>query len=185
MKLGIEALPTAHLKPGRDPRKRQSRFPAQPRCDRWFVGVAFGSLAQIVLPPLQPFELFPDDPPGLALRAFPLQFAGVMFAQPALQVFQKAPALNSADPRHQPLRIPCHASSSLSSARRASLRRSNSCRPATVSRSIPCAPSNRSTRNHAGRCGGAASYNPKLLQGYSSSRCSACSSLARTGLRGT
>ena len=82
MKLGIEALPTAHLKPDRDPRKRQSRFPAQPRCDRWFVGVAFGSLAQIVLPPLQPFELFPDDPLGLALRAFPLQFAGVMFAQP-------------------------------------------------------------------------------------------------------
>jgi hypothetical protein len=71
MKLGIEALPTARVKPVVS---RLSRY------DRQFGDVAFGVLAQLVLPPLQPLELFLDDPLGLGLRVFSLQFASVILA---------------------------------------------------------------------------------------------------------
>jgi len=53
------------------------RFPAQPRGDGRFGGVAFGAFAQRARPPPQPLQFLLDDPPGPGLRALALPFAGV------------------------------------------------------------------------------------------------------------
>ena len=91
---------------------------------------------------------------------------------------------NFSSPRHQPRRIGLNSSPSYAP-RRSSNARSSRCRPAGLSSGMPHSPSNRSTRNNAGRFEGASKFTGQLLQAKLSKGASATTSFARAGFKWT
>ena len=88
----------------------------------------------------------------------------------------------SSSPRHQPRRIGWNSSPSYNP-RRSSNARSSRCRPAGLSLGMPHSPSNRSTRNHAGRLERASKYAGQLLQAKFFKGTSAATRFARAGFK--
>ena len=86
--------------------------------------------------------------------------------------------------RHQPRRIGLNSSPS-ASPRLSSNALSSCCRPAGLSLGMPHSPSNRSTRNHAGRFERASKFAGQLLQAKLFKVASATTSFARAGFKWT